>query len=786
MATIPKPDVFVKQEFVTTSPTLIAPSLPLMIVGVNKQVEFKQNAGAYDATATSYSYPNLPEGAEVETASVLAYLTNSHGTFAIDDDDFTADADSVDVEDNITITRTVIASTGSGETTATTTTYAPPNPSDGETDTTTPYVFTGSDFQTNGVKPGMSLFILSGADIGIYQVAAVASETSLTVDLKSDGTNWKPFAGFTDTASSLSYRVMADGSSFTDEEADFLDDGVVPGMSLVIESGDNAGTWRIEKVVSDVELLLNQILLDTEFASGDTTVGTTTFTDSGKNFTTIGVKAGDTLIIETEDDAGERTIATVGTTTLTVEGANFAGDTGADYRIVRVFETEDDVQYRIDERSSIVTGDVLISYTAVRTDNIDDVVTIETLDELEEKLGPAIPENPLGFAAFLALQNTDTTVQATAIEDDTTNDHTQAAEFLESREVYSIAVLSQLPAVHQIWAAHVEQMSDEESKHERICFINRELFVYETKTTGSDGLVTAATDFSAATGDFINDEVTAGMYVKILEEGVVTESARIVRVVDGQTLELVAPGLTVSAYEQDYRIDTKDLDKTEQAQFIADYSTAFANRRVFNAWPDEIQVSYEEDSHGDDTFDTSETEITGEVAGYFAGAIVGAMVANYPPQQPFTNLPFAGIIGLQHSNEYFSATQLDIIATGGTYILVQDTPTAPCYCRHQLSTDVSLIEKRELSITKDVDYISKMVRDTLRPYIGKYNITKTFLEMLRTITEGVLRKLVSEGQLINGTLVSLAQSEDQPDTVLVEIDLLVPYPCNYIRVTLLI
>jgi len=784
---IQKPDVFVKQEFVTTNPTLIAPALPVVIVGVNKQVEFKQDVGLYNSVAISYAYPNLPEGAVVETASVLAYLTNRYGTFAIDSGDYSVTSSSVDVEDNITITRTVVSTQGTGETTATTTVVAPPNTADGVTSVGT-FTFTSatSTFKTDGVKAGMSLFVISGTDEGTYRVSVVVSETELTVDLKSDGINWKPFDGFLGSTSAT-FRVKGDGSSFVDDSADFLDDGVVPGMTVVIESGVNAGSWRVEKVVSDIELELNQILLNTQH-TGQTTISSVTFTDSGKNFTTLGVQVGDKLVIESGADSDIRDIVTVGTTTLTVDGVNFSATASSlNYRVVRVFETQSNVSYHISSRDSLVTGNVLISYTAVRTDNIDDLVSIENSEELESKLGPAIPENPLGFAAFLALQNTDTIVYATAVESDTTTDHLKASEFLESREVYAIAVLSQDPAIHQLWKAHVDSMSDENSKMERICFINRLLFTYETKATGAEGYVDTAAAFAADDGDFINDEVAPGMYVRILVDGVVTESARIVSVTDGQNLELLLPGLTVHSYHDlTYRIDTKDLDKSEQAEFLADYSTGFADRRVYNVWPDVVQVSYEAPLKGDDTFAAANTETTAEVPGYFAGAIVAAMVANYPPQQPFTNLTFAGLVGLQHSNEYFNPTQLDAMATGGTYIITQDTPTSPCYARHQLSTDVSLIEKRELSITKDVDYVAKTVRNILRPYIGKYNITKTFLEMLRMVTFGCLKNLMQEGQLVEGTLVSLVQSTDQPDTVLVTIDILVPYPCNYIRVTLMI
>jgi hypothetical protein len=778
--TILKPDVFVRQVFEDVSPTLIPPALPVVIVGVNNQIVYKKNAGAYDGTATSYAYPEITSGAIVDLTSVSVHLTTEYGTFLVSPSDYAADADSVDVEANIELTRNVVASTGTGETTSTQTIIGDPKTDGVTTAATLTFSSATSTFQTDLVKPGMKLFITSGADEGEYVVDTVDSETQVTVKTK------KLFTAFTGSAA-VTFRMQADTTSFVDDQADYLDEGVEPGMDVVIESGANAGTWRIEKVVSDIELWLNQIYLATEH-TGDTAVGNT-FTDTGKDFTAEGVKIGDQLIIETGADAGQFEITAVGTTTMDVTPALTAVATGEDYRVVRKFSTSQNVNYRIDHTSEFFTGSILISYTARRTDNIDDLIGVETQDEIVTRFGAIAPENPLAFGVWLASLNTDTIVYGTAVKEDEIDDFNNAAEFLEAHEVYSIVPLTQNPGIHQVFSSHVTQQSDEESKHERIVFINRDLFIRETKLEGDDGATdTLGTTFTSAGSDFIDSEIAPGMVVKILDgDGEVTEEARIVRVINGTTVEVVdVPGLTPNLTAQDFKIDTKDLDKLEQAQFIRDYSAAFANRRVYNVWPDNINVPYSDDTAGDDVFDTSDDEADADVEGFYAGCIYGGLVAGEQPQQPFTNLPITGIVGLSHSNEYFSPFQLDTMATGGTFIVVQDVPTAPCYCRHQLSTDVSLIEKRELSITKDVDYCAKFIRNTLRPYIGKYNITKVYLEMLSGIVDGILNLLIEDGQLINGKIVDIRQDEDQPDTVRITIDILVPYPANYIRVTLLI
>ena len=126
------------------------------------------------------------------------------------------------------------------------------------------------------------------------------------------------------------------------------------------------------------------------------------------------------------------------------------------------------------------------------------------------------------------------------------------------------------------------------------------------------------------------------------------------------------------------------------------------------------------------------------------------------------------------------------MAAGGVYILVQDVQGAPVICRHQLSTDLTSIETRELSITKVVDYTAKFLRTGLRNFIGRSNITQPFLDNLSTVIQGQLNFLIENGVLIGADINNILQDADAPDTVLVDITLDVPFPCNYIRITLVI
>ena len=143
---------------------------------------------------------------------------------------------------------------------------------------------------------------------------------------------------------------------------------------------------------------------------------------------------------------------------------------------------------------------------------------------------------------------------------------------------------------------------------------------------------------------------------------------------------------------------------------------------------------------------------------------------------------FTGVTGVSN----FTRRQLNVMAGGGTFILMQEVQNGPVFCRHQLSTDTSSVETRELSITKVVDFTSKFLRAGVRRYIGRQNINKVFLDSVATTLTGMLQFLVENG-ILNGFFINnIIQDEASPDTVYVDVTLDVPFPCNYIKLTLVV
>lgn len=445
------------------------------------------------------------------------------------------------------------------------------------------------------------------------------------------------------------------------------------------------------------------------------------------------------------------------------------------------------------------------------------LLTIDDTVALAAALSPLTDENPLGLGMFLALLNSPTTsvsgigvdAVSTALSEGTLEAYARSADVLEAKDVYTLVPLSANAQVHQLFATHVTAMSQPAQRGERIVFINPEvpdrayaevLATGDANSTANPNEIVLDVNPSAAiVAQSLNPAVLAaddGVYVEIT---VNSEFRRYnVSVVNGTLLTLrvtfasgenddgfystttLASTLTDVDYALRLRGDlllitgTTLVDYAAIATAVSDAAVGYKNRRVFYVFPDSVSV-------------TLSSGLT-SVPAYYAAAAVAGMIGQLSPSQGFTNYPISGLARVRGSNDSFKPSQLDTIAGGGVYTLQQAVPGAPVTCRHQLSTDVTSVERRELSITKAVDYVAKFLRNSLRNFIGSFNITPAFLDQLSTVIQGQLAFLGPEGLgvVASATLNNVIQDEDSPDTILVDVTLEVLYPANYIRVTLVV
>jgi hypothetical protein len=213
-------------------------------------------------------------------------------------------------------------------------------------------------------------------------------------------------------------------------------------------------------------------------------------------------------------------------------------------------------------------------------------------------------------------------------------------------------------------------------------------------------------------------------------------------------------------------------DKQKTAETLQTMGLGSSNRRFWNIVPDRCASTV--------------GGVEQQLEGFYMCAAVAGMIGQQLPQQSFTNFPMTGFTKVIGSNDYFTNKQLNIIAAGGNYVIVQDARGVPLTSRMALTTDMTSVETRTDSINKIVDYTAKFMRVGLKNFIGRFNITSSFIDTLSHVSQGLLGFLQDTGVLVGSTLNNIVQDENSPDTVLIDITLDVPYPCNYIRLVLMI
>ena len=450
------------------------------------------------------------------------------------------------------------------------------------------------------------------------------------------------------------------------------------------------------------------------------------------------------------------------------------------------------------------------------------LLVISDVTTLEQVADPISTDNPGALMNYLSLLNapgvTVASIGVPEVSDDapdgTPLGYSKCFDFLQNEEVYALAMASHNPVVHQNAMSHIDFMSEPEQKGERIGFINPDIPTRaqpDLVGSGTNANSTAATneltvevniapalisagldpnlDLNPTTGEIENeiylDLGTDDLYYLIqkVDNGTTLTLRTTFATGDGNADSFYSTSeLPTGIISDDWSVFVRGAelkiagstkpDKQAIAETIQAVAQTYGNRRLYFVHPDQVGINV--------------TGLEQVVDGYYGTAAVVGMVGQLPPQQGFTNYPVIGLTRVVGGSDFFTNRQLNVIAAGGVYILVQDVQGAPIVCRHQLSTDMTSIETRELSINKVVDYTAKFMRAGLRNFIGRSNITQPFLDNLSTVVQGLLNFLTENGVLIGADINNVIQDADQPDTVLIDITLDVPYPCNYIRITLVV
>jgi hypothetical protein len=446
----------------------------------------------------------------------------------------------------------------------------------------------------------------------------------------------------------------------------------------------------------------------------------------------------------------------------------------------------------------IKSARVFIGYKALQLQNALRINSISEPSLIPAQCGKLVPENPIAYGVLKALQNSGgTRVYFVPVDEDNLDGYTRAFDStLNEVTAYYIVPMSNDERVIQAAKAHVVSASDEMVARERIAIVNQSFspttMIYDKLADGQTawtGYVEMAPGTEPAVynrvtipgASLLTDRVRAGdtfrsnFTIDALGNDVY-QSFKVVEVIDEQTLRLESPAFAspVGSESSPRRIQiVRNLTKREQAEKIAASSERLGNRRVVNVWPDVLRDG-----------DLS-------VAGYFAGAAIAGLKSGVAPHQPVTNVVINGFTRADRSTPYFTMTDLNIVAGGGTWIIDQDRNGGEIFNRHQLTTDYTDDNMAEVSITTNLDSISKLIREDLRQFIGQWNNHPFFQQLLKTrlvdrltFLQGRAVTVKAGPQLLNFEITNIGTDPLIRTRVLVDINLTLPYPVNVIQVKL--
>ena len=415
---------------------------------------------------------------------------------------------------------------------------------------------------------------------------------------------------------------------------------------------------------------------------------------------------------------------------------------------------------------------VYIEYKALDVSYAHIPAKITKAADISAQMGITDGRNPLGLGATVMFGNSQAVMYAIGLESEDLAGWTKAVDAINRGGYYAQALLTQDASITAVFKSNnVANEAPEKAKY-GLCIGNHSLPDL-AEPAGSDAgatLTDPATStiivFQDATADFTDtanpvlpgDTLTVGGTTHIIDS--VINSNR-VKVMPADAFVSEDSGLT-------YTI-TRELTKDQQAATLAATSSALGNKRAIMTYSDLCVIEGEEEP------------------GYYLNCVVAGMISGLPSQAGITNKGAAVIEKVKNTNwDYFTDDQLDVIATGGTLIFVQDEPDSLPYIRHQLTTDTSLIETSEISVVKNNDYLSLFFKGIVKPYLGEWNVTQDLLDALRTaVSQGIefqkSNKVAKIGApLIDATIQTLEISSISPDRVEIYLDTTQPKPLNTI------
>ena len=429
-----------------------------------------------------------------------------------------------------------------------------------------------------------------------------------------------------------------------------------------------------------------------------------------------------------------------------------------------------------------------VAYRALYTDRAKEMF-LKTTEDVVTSVGKIAFENPLGFAAGLMLQNNPNEFMVFPVKSNDQAGYTEAMDSLDNSSVYAFAVLNQDKV--NILSSFITWITDrslpENGKPSKLYMSPLTTWYDASGNTGTDvtgnQLGVTAVGFQQKKFSFIVDQLPR-TYKNYTAQNIAASNAQILN----RRVTSVNPDLAWILHErhilQTDPTYTALISDVVGAQCVLADTLTLLDGEILHSGT--IISSAIFDKLVDVTkYAKTTVRVWAPVAGYHLAVQQAALVSALVPSDPKTQFPVGGIHKISYSEQYFGREYTNVIAGGGTTVIIQPSLSVLPASRHHLTTDTSSTQTREDNIVHQVDIVTINYILTLKKLVGRYKQTPKFFKLLRATLSAYaeqfkLREYVKEIQILE-----VKQHPTELDKVVVILRLFPYYAVNYIDVTIL-
>jgi len=445
--------------------------------------------------------------------------------------------------------------------------------------------------------------------------------------------------------------------------------------------------------------------------------------------------------------------------------------------------------------STITRGDLYLRTRTLNTQSSALALTVSSND-FQDVLGEPSVYNPLSLAASIALQNSgSSTVKVLRLAEDSSQGYLDARSYINADpDAYAIIPLTtDLSVINSLVTDAV--VSSEQKYNFRIVIGASEGAPLRKYWAGSDseylsgrissfeqqGQTTTA-ELLDADASFLAS-VSDGDLVEFYfdSDADVLLKATVTSVSSNSTLQLTLTEGNIAAVGAIKFIGYADIssNKAEQVAVLNDRISTFSSqKRLVMVYPGSCTVLGESGQPG-----------------YYLGAALGGMLAAFEPHRPKNNIAISGIDNLAASNlGYFNDDQIDSLSDNGYFVFVQETTGGLPFCVHQVTCAyrdfAGTQEFSELSVVNNFDYVSKVFKNTLTPYVGTWNVIPQALASIASSLDSAILSLRARvvdrigAPLRDADIISVEESPSDAGTVVILLNVSLPKVLNKIQITL--